>query len=400
LWLVLTTVLASGALCFALVSPAPRSARAAQDLGEAAFPLGSFELTERSGRTVTEADLARGTWIASFIFTRCPLSCPRISSVMKSLQGQLAGSSVRLLSISVDPENDTPPVLSAYAEKFSADPDRWWFLTGPKSVVYDLIQNRFKLNLSESSPEARSQGAEAIGHSDRLALIDRGKVVGVFDSNEADAIKDLVEEARRRAQPPWVFALPRVNACLNGLCAVMLVCGWLLIKQAGSRTASGSGPASVRNSDTVSSAADSLETPAAATRSGSLLSRVIPPIPGAYGHGLCMIAAVLLSALFLTTYLVYHAYMGSVPFRGAGLIRPVYFTILLSHTLLATFGVVPLVSLTLARALRWNFAGHARIARVTFPVWLYVSVTGVLIYLMLYQLPITLVSPVVSVPSA
>ena len=96
----------------------------------------------------------------------------------------------------------------------------------------------------------------------------------------------------------------------------------------------------------------------------------------------------LTSALFLVSYLVYHYHAGSVSFRSGGSLRLVYFTILLSHTVLATFGVVPLVVLTLTRALRRDFARHSRIAQVTFPIWLYVSVTGVVIYLMLYHLPV------------
>jgi len=102
-----------------------------------------------------------------------------------------------------------------------------------------------------------------------------------------------------------------------------------------------------------------------------------------------MILAVVTSGLFLGSYLLYHALAGSTPFRGVGLIRVVYFTILLSHTLLATLGVVPLVALTLTRAVRRQFDRHARIAKVTFPIWLYVSLTGVVIYLMLYQLPVS-----------
>ena len=100
-----------------------------------------------------------------------------------------------------------------------------------------------------------------------------------------------------------------------------------------------------------------------------------------------MVASIAVSSLFLASYLVYHFRVGSVAFRGVGPVRFVYFTILLSHTVLATLGVVPLVTLTLIRALRRHFDRHVRIARVTFPIWLYVSVTGVVIYLMLYQLP-------------
>lgn len=102
-------------------------------------------------------------------------------------------------------------------------------------------------------------------------------------------------------------------------------------------------------------------------------------------HRACMLAAFASSSLFLISYLVYHFQVGSVGFKGQGWIRPVYFAILISHTILATT-VVPLALITLFRALRERFAAHRRIARWTFPIWLYVSVTGVIIYLMLYGL--------------
>ena len=102
-------------------------------------------------------------------------------------------------------------------------------------------------------------------------------------------------------------------------------------------------------------------------------------------HRACMIAAVAASSLFLTSYLYYHAHVGSVRFPGQGWVRPVYFTLLISHTLLAA-AVVPLVLLALSAGLRGRFDRHRRIARWAYPIWLYVSVTGVFVYLMLYQI--------------
>ena len=101
-------------------------------------------------------------------------------------------------------------------------------------------------------------------------------------------------------------------------------------------------------------------------------------------HRSCMLAAVSTSVLFLVSYLVYHAQVGSVPYRGAGLARTIYFGVLLTHTILAVV-VVPLVALTVSRALRSRFEAHVRVARWTLPIWLYVSVTGVVVYLMLYR---------------
>ena len=339
-------VLVSSVLCLALVDRSPASARAAHDLGGRGFPLGAFRLVERSGRTVTEADFAGKVWAASFVFTRCPLSCPRISTVMKGLQAKREAAGLRLVSISVDPGHDSPAVLSAYAERFGADPDRWWFLTGPRDDVHALIRSGFKLPAEPTDESDVRAGAEAFSHSSRLALVTGNTVVGYFDSSDPAEVKALLAKAAELTAassdaPAWVRRLPAVNAGLNGTCAVLLALGWVLIRSGRWR-----------------------------------------------GHATAMTAAVVVSALFLTFYLVYHYHVGSVPFRGRGAVRLVYFTILLSHTALATFGVVPLVGVTVWQALRRRFDRHARVARLTFPIWMYVSVTGVVIYLMLYQLPI------------
>ena len=102
-------------------------------------------------------------------------------------------------------------------------------------------------------------------------------------------------------------------------------------------------------------------------------------------HKRCMVSAVTTSGLFLLSYLIYHFNVGSVKFNGEGVVRTVYFTILITHTLLA-LSLPILVAITVMRVLRERFDKHAQIARVTFPIWLYVSATGVIIYLMLYVL--------------
>ncbi len=233
-------------------------------------------------------------------------------------------------------------------------------------LIYNLIQRRFKLSVMENdAPEAGGQ-AEAISHSDRLALVDHDRIVGLYDSNEASALNALVEQARRRALSGWIRSMPAINASLNALCALFLVIGWSYIR--------------------AGNVAPALETEVdrEVRASESLLQ-----VPGVRKHVLCMVLAVATSSVFLIFYLVYHYFAGSMPFRGQGVSRWVYFTVLLSHTLLATFGVVPLVFMTLFRALRREFARHRLIAATTFPIWLYVSVTGVLIYLMLYHLPVS-----------
>lgn len=338
--IVLGTVLVAGGLALARVDASPGSSRVGRDLGGNGFDLGAFRLTERSGRVVTDTDLAGRVWVASFIFTNCRLSCPKITSVMKGLEPKLAGTGVRLVSLSVDPERDTPAALAAFARRFGADAERWWFLTGPRETVLPLVRDRFKLGVEAATEADRQAGAEAILHSERLALVDRGnRVVGYFDSSDPGAIRDLIGQARRRDVPGWVRRLPAINATLNAACAAMLVLGWTMI------------------------------------RVGSVR-----------GHAACMASAVVLSAIFLGCYVVYHARFGSMPFRGTGPIRVAYFTILISHLVLA-IAIVPLIARTLDLALRRRFDRHARLARVTFPIWLYVSITGIVIYVMLYQLP-------------
>ena len=101
-------------------------------------------------------------------------------------------------------------------------------------------------------------------------------------------------------------------------------------------------------------------------------------------HRACMVGALISSVLFLTSYLIYHFHHPTTRFTGEGIVRPIYFAILISHVVLAAV-IVPLVIITATRALRRNFLKHARIARITFPLWVYVSITGIVVYVMLYH---------------
>src|SRR5208283_414431 len=227
---VLFTVLASALTASLLTGSHAGPQRAAQDLGDQAQDLGPFQLVERSGQTKTQRDLADRVCIFSFVFTRCQLSCPRISSLMKSLQSKLENTSVLLVSLSVDPDHDSPAVLRDYATRFGAAQDRWWFLTGPRTEIYRLIQERFKLSVMDNPAESPDGKSEAILHSDRLALVDHGRLVGLYDSSDATALESLISQARRRALPPWVRSLPTVNAILNALCTLLLVAGWSFLR--------------------------------------------------------------------------------------------------------------------------------------------------------------------------
>ena len=361
--IVVSTILISGCVIVALHREHQAPARAGQEIPSGTFPVGDFQLIESSGRHIDQTDLEGRVWIAAFVFTRCPLSCPLISRAMKGLQGRLARTNVQLVSISVDPENDTPAVLTEYAARLEASPDRWWFLTGPKSSIHDLVQTRFKLGLMESTPAERAAGSETIIHSDRLALVDRGQIVGFFDSTDSNSLDALVARASRLSLPHWVRLLPAVNAGLNTLCAAFLLAGWNFIRR---RQIS---------FEKVSSPHDFPRPPVA-----------LVDQPAVRAHATCMLLAVITSAAFLTTYLIYHSQAGSVSFPHGGSLQKIYLTILTSHTILAVV-VVPLVIVTLIRALRRDFPRHFRIAQLTFPIWLYVSITGVVIYLLLYHLP-------------
>ena len=159
----------------------------------------SFQLVNQNGQVFGSAQLAGKIWIADFIYTTCPGPCPMISSRMSELQKPLEKTDVHLVSFSVDPEKDTPEVLRGYAEKLQAEPARWDFLTGPKSTIYKLSHDGFKLAVSDGTD------AEGIPvHSTRMVLVDRhGQFRGYYDAAEADAMTKLVADTNHllREQP-------------------------------------------------------------------------------------------------------------------------------------------------------------------------------------------------------
>ena len=159
----------------------------------------SFQLVNQNGQAFGSAQIAGKIWIADFIYTTCPGPCPMISSRMSELQKPLEKTDVHLVSFSVDPEKDTPEVLRGYAEKLQAEPVRWDFLTGPKSTIYKLSHDGFKLAVSDGSD------AEGIPvHSTRMVLVDRhGQIRGYYDAAEADAMTKLLADTNHllREQP-------------------------------------------------------------------------------------------------------------------------------------------------------------------------------------------------------
>jgi protein SCO1 len=159
----------------------------------------AFQLVNQNGQAFGSAQLAGKIWIADFVYTTCPGPCPMISSRMSELQKPLEKTDVHLVSFSVDPEKDTPQVLRSYAEKLQADPARWDFLTGPKSAIYKLSHDGFKLAVSDGRDE---QGIPV--HSTRMVLVDRhGQIRGYYDATEADAVTRLLADTNHllREQP-------------------------------------------------------------------------------------------------------------------------------------------------------------------------------------------------------
>ena len=205
LWGVCVLVTLVGVGLYLRVSFENAARLAANDLPRL-WDVPDFALIERSGQSVTRADLLGKVWIASIIFTRCAEECPLVSNHMARLQATFAAEpDVRLVSITVDPAYDTPEVLTRYAQSFAAQPQRWLFLTGDKATIYRLVREGFRLGLmdpqesvkSSAVPEAarvrhalwqlltpasalahgdgpaHDEAQRAITHSARLVLVDR-----------------------------------------------------------------------------------------------------------------------------------------------------------------------------------------------------------------------------------
>ncbi len=368
-----------------------------------------FELTERSGKKISKQDLLGKPWAVCFIFTRCKFTCPQVTDAMRQLQVAVKDEDVRLVSLTVDPETDTPEQLANYANAYGADPEKWLFLTGNRIQIYDLIKRSFRMPVKVISNEdflhtnnvlyVDAQGVvrgkyDSLSANDMVELrkvlqgkappqmtltaeefiargLDKVQSEPVDDSDKpsttssADpqsqkkSTKDIVSAEQRKndqivfddgpsglAAPGWVLQLPAINALLNGISVILLLQGLMLAKR-----------------------------------------------KNIAAHKIAMLSAFGVSIAFLACYLLYHFMLqrytgsGSKPFTGTGVIRPIYFSILISHIILAA--VVPILAIrTIYLGLKGPVDLHRKWARWTFPIWVYVSVTGVMIYLMLYHWPI------------
>jgi protein SCO1 len=300
--------------------------------------VGPFTLTERSGASIALGDLKGKVWVAHFFYSECQGPCNKTVPAMRELQKTFAGKpDVVFVSISVNPENDTPELLKRYADDLGADPEQWLFLTGTETEVHAVIQKSL-VHAVGRNEHAKSKG-DAFDHAPSLLVIDReGTIDGYVNGTAPDAAEVVARHIRDVAGRK--YGLPALNATLNGLCALLLIAGYVAIRRRHEKL-----------------------------------------------HITCMLLALVVSAVFLSCYLYFHFVTQAgqpTAFRGMGWVRPLYFTILLTHTVLAAT-VAPLALYVAYQGLRDRRRRHVRVARWTLPIWLYVSVTGVVVYWLLYQ---------------
>ena len=154
-----------------------------------------FALTNQFGRVVALGDLRGQVWVADIIFTRCPGACPTMTHTMSELQSALPQTQpVKLLSLTADPEFDTPEVLRTYGEKFGAAPERWQFLTGKKLDVYRLATKGLLLAVDDVKAEERTSPNDLFVHSTHFVVVDKlGRVRGAFDGTEPSSQQKVLE---------------------------------------------------------------------------------------------------------------------------------------------------------------------------------------------------------------
>ena len=155
-----------------------------------------FELVAQTGQPFSSQALAGKIWVADFIYTTCPGPCPRMTSQMRELQDAVAQdpdarASVRFVSFTIDPRNDTPTVLAAYAKTHGASPQMWYFLTGPVATLQTLDRDAFKLGNIDGT----------LQHSTRFVLVDRqSRIRGYYDTSEAASIAHVISDVKALAQ--------------------------------------------------------------------------------------------------------------------------------------------------------------------------------------------------------
>lgn len=294
--------------------------------------LPDFSLTDQESRSVQKKDLQGMVWVADFIYTSCGSACPMLTQRMGELRSQLGDdTSVRMVSFTVDPENDTPERLKDYADRFHADPQDWLFLTGASEEVRKTVVEGFKLSLGKET------GSTDVFHSNKFVLMDQSSRIRGYFEADPGGLKEILR-AVSQLKNPVGSTLAALNACLNGLSGILLALGLRAILKGKKEV-----------------------------------------------HRRFMVTAFCVSVVFLISYLTRFYLTGVHRFPREGLIKTIYLSILISHTSLAA--VTPVLAIrTLYLAAKERFDAHRKIARITFPIWMYVSVTGVIVYFMLYHL--------------
>ncbi|MBI3410494.1 MAG: DUF420 domain-containing protein [Planctomycetes bacterium] len=326
----------TGAALIVLVLAGSASADTPDSLYSEVGAVKPFELVDAYGQPFRPTDLKGRVWIAHFFYRSCTEGCAQTTAAMKDLQDAFRGKpDVALVSINLDPETDAP-TLKEYAESLGTERGQWYFLTGNADDIYQVVQTCF---FQSAGRTGATDPGKAVMHTFNLMVVDQnGMIRGYASGKDPTHIPALIDRVRSLVRPR--FTLPAVNASLNGLCAVLLAAGYTAIRMR-----------------------------------RELLHKSI------------MLTALLVSAVFLGCYLYYHfVVLDGRPtrFAGEGWIRPVYFGILLTHTVLAAI-VAPLAIFVAYQGLRDRRPRHVKVARWTLPIWFYVSVTGVVIYVLLYH---------------
>lgn len=332
-----------------VASPGPHSSMRFTEEGSR---IGDFRFIERSGREVGLEDLLGQPWIGVPFFRGCTGPCPSLTSDLHTaFRERLAGSGVRVVSFTLDADEDTPSALRSYAEEYHIESEEWLFLSGPdKGALQEYVRGQLGVPVAESVAAGFEYG-QSITHGTRLPVIDpEGRIAGWYECARANfgdvqsfeaSVGALVDRARALRTRPKT-ALPLINAVLNGLAFVLLLAGMRAI-HAGARER----------------------------------------------HALLMRSAFVVSATFLACYLYYHlvvqAGYGPTPFHAEGPARIAYLLLLASHVVLAMVNL-PMVLRTFWLAHKQDWERHRWWARKTLPLWLYVSITGVFVYVVLYHL--------------
>jgi protein SCO1/2 len=173
-----------------------RQAQALPEFGK----VPAFALTDQDGRPFSNSTLAGKVWVAAFVFTRCPMACPKVTKAMKGVLVDAEREAVQLhfVSFSIDPENDTPEVLRKYAHDYGVDTARWTFVTGDPTAIRITAERGFKIAVEGVADPSKADFG--ITHGTQLVLVDKeGSIRGFYGSGDAEALRKMVSDAGRLA---------------------------------------------------------------------------------------------------------------------------------------------------------------------------------------------------------